>query len=187
MTIGIFIFMNYHSIEPWQYKFDAGIIEQKNLSSLYIIKHFNWIFDYHNFVSLQKSANLLCYWLINYVFTISNLFFLVINLSKGLNSGRTSCGSVHKETSSSPAGLASASASEKRRKLLGALEKCDEDLKVLKKVIETARSVEHIRSPAIVNEEGCGDFNSERWRSVLLLDELTRLPLGSYPKKRANG
>ncbi|KAM7505110.1 hypothetical protein LguiB_004014 [Lonicera macranthoides] len=106
---------------------------------------------------------------------------------KSLNSGKTSCGSVHKETSSSPAGLASASASEKRRKLLGALEKCDEDLKVLKKVIETARSAEHIRSPAIVNEEGCGDFNSERWRSVLLLDELTRLPLGSYTKKRANG
>ena len=110
-------------------------------------------------------------------------FIFSHNLSKGLNSGMTSCGSVHKEKSSSPAG----STSEKRRKLLGALEKCDEDLKVLKKVIETARSVEHIQLPAMVNEEGYGDFNSEQWRSVLVLDELTRLPLASYSKRRANG
>lgn len=70
---------------------------------------------------------------------------------------------------------------------MGALEKCDEDLKVLKKVIETARSAEHIRLPAMGNEEGCGDFISERWRSVLVLDELTRFPLASYSKRRANG
>lgn len=77
------------------------------------------------------------------------------------------------------------SASEKRKKLLGALEKCDEDLKMLKKVIETARSVEHPHLWA--PEEDCTNFNSERWGSILVLDELTQLPLASYTKRRTNG
>ncbi|XP_042484606.1 uncharacterized protein LOC122064890 [Macadamia integrifolia] len=40
------------------------------------------------------------------------------------------------------------SASEKRQKLLGALEKCDEDLKALRKIIESIRLSDQIQSPS---------------------------------------
>lgn len=40
----------------------------------------------------------------------------------------------------------SAVAEKRRKQLLGALEKCDEDLKALKKIIDTVRSAERLRS-----------------------------------------
>ncbi|XP_048139155.1 uncharacterized protein LOC115737820 [Rhodamnia argentea] len=43
------------------------------------------------------------------------------------------------------AGEAPESASEKRRKLLGALDRCDQDLKALKKIIDVVRSAEELR------------------------------------------
>ncbi|XP_010036420.2 uncharacterized protein LOC104425418 isoform X1 [Eucalyptus grandis] len=45
------------------------------------------------------------------------------------------------------AGEAPESAAEKRRELLGALDKCDRDLKALKKIIDVVRSSEQLRSP----------------------------------------
>lgn len=55
------------------------------------------------------------------------------------------------------------SATEKRRKLLGALEKCDEDLKALKKIIDTVRSAEGLRSSAILFKTPDGDDRMKRF------------------------
>ncbi|KAK9291074.1 hypothetical protein L1049_009261 [Liquidambar formosana] len=85
------------------------------------------------------------------------------------------------------------SAAEKRRKLLGALEKCDEDLKALKKIIETVRSAENLRSPPVGKEEfmkrvkRCSEFNSEQPSPVSVLDEFIHSPLGSSTKRHTIG
>lgn len=108
------------------------------------------------------------------------------------------------------------STAEKRRKLLGALEKCDEDLKALKKIIDAVRSAENLRSsPAVKGLNGedkgrtnsgreewpspssdselskkgksCSEFNSEQPSPVSVLHEFTR-SLSSYcPKKHIQG
>ncbi|KAK9156538.1 hypothetical protein Scep_003112 [Stephania cephalantha] len=57
----------------------------------------------------------------------------------GLTDGTAAEAAAEKQFSQSPPG----SAAEKRRKLLEALEKCDEDLKSLKKIIEAVRSYDH--------------------------------------------
>ncbi|KAL6988583.1 hypothetical protein U1Q18_014335 [Sarracenia purpurea var. burkii] len=51
------------------------------------------------------------------------------------------------------------SAAEKRRNLLGALEKCDEDLKTIKKIIESLRSLPR---PSVANEIDLEDNASRR-------------------------
>ncbi|GMH20243.1 hypothetical protein Nepgr_022084 [Nepenthes gracilis] len=51
------------------------------------------------------------------------------------------------EIPASPTPATPETAAEKRRKLLGALEKCDEDLKALKRIIETVRSSECTLTP----------------------------------------
>lgn len=88
---------------------------------------------------------------------------------------------------------------EKRRKLMSDLEKCDEDLKELKKIIETVRFAEHLRSlPALkrLNTFGGGGENTVKKREyysnneqpspVSVLDELTRSPLisSTYSSRR---
>ncbi|KAA8517863.1 hypothetical protein F0562_015348 [Nyssa sinensis] len=110
--------------------------------------------------------------------------------------------------SSSPESVA-----EKRLKLLRALEKCDEDLKALKKIIEAVQSREHLPSlrPAGAMDGAdkerticggkddlgggghfkqvkiCSEFNSEQQPSpVSVLDELTRSILSSYSKTQSN-
>ncbi|XP_010251732.1 PREDICTED: uncharacterized protein LOC104593538 [Nelumbo nucifera] len=53
-----------------------------------------------------------------------------------------------------PASPSPESAAEKRRKLLGALEKCDEDLQTLKKIIEAIRSADQMPSSPAVDNAG---------------------------------
>ncbi|KAL5546903.1 hypothetical protein UlMin_006590 [Ulmus minor] len=88
------------------------------------------------------------------------------------------------------------SAVAKRRQLIGALEKCDQDLKALKKIIDAVRSAERLRSPAAifrsseVDQSPAGKRlssvkileinNSEQPSPVSVLDEFTRSPLSSY-------
>ncbi|KAF3441428.1 hypothetical protein FNV43_RR15342 [Rhamnella rubrinervis] len=61
------------------------------------------------------------------------------------------------------------STADKRRQLLGALEKCDEDLKALKKIIDTVRSAEGLRSSAMLFKSPDGDdhrmkrFSGGKW------------------------
>ncbi|KAF7819195.1 uncharacterized protein G2W53_024650 [Senna tora] len=88
------------------------------------------------------------------------------------------------------------SVSEKRERLLSALQKCDEDLKALKKIIEAVRSAdqEETASPAktrsassfedkirTVSEVTCSEFKGEQQQQpspVSVLDEfMTRSPL----------
>ncbi|XP_057948422.1 uncharacterized protein LOC131144068 [Malania oleifera] len=90
-------------------------------------------------------------------------------------------------------------AAEKRRKLLGALEKCDEDLKALKKIIEALRSAENLRpSPVVKNvivedsgeltkKKRVPEFNGEQPSPVSVLDEFTRSPPSTYAQKYTNG
>jgi len=74
---------------------------------------------------------------------------------------------------------------EKRQKLLGALQRCDEDLKVLKKIIDSVRTPELVpsTSPAVVKrtvcEVKCSVVNGEQQQPspVSVLDEFTRSPL----------
>ncbi|XP_059668249.1 uncharacterized protein LOC132313479 [Cornus florida] len=78
-------------------------------------------------------------------------------------------------------------AAEERRKLMGALEKCDEELKALKKIIESVRSSEHLKSPPVTVKK-CLDFNCEQPSPVSVLDEfITRSPLISERKRHSNG
>ncbi|PON46736.1 hypothetical protein PanWU01x14_249290 [Parasponia andersonii] len=98
------------------------------------------------------------------------------------------------------------SAAEKRRQLLGALEKCDQDLKALKKIIDAVRSAEGLQSPATavfgtlegyqddrVNNgwnrfhgvKGLEVNKAEQPSPVSVLDEFTRFPLSNlYHSKR---
>lgn len=91
------------------------------------------------------------------------------------------------------------SAAEKRRQLLGALEKCDQDLKALKKIIDAVRSAERFRFRAATvfgSSEGYDDSadhgrkwfrlvkglevnNAEQPSPVSVLDEFTRSPLSN--------
>ncbi|XP_027920131.1 uncharacterized protein LOC114178427 [Vigna unguiculata] len=92
---------------------------------------------------------------------------------------------------------------EKRQKLLGALQRCDEDLKALKKIIEAVRLADPPRkspSPAVasvclddklrtVSEVKCSVVNGEQQQQqpspVSVLDEFTRSPLSpSCPSGR---
>lgn len=80
---------------------------------------------------------------------------------------------------------------EKRRKLMSDLEKCNEDLKELKKTIETVRFAENLRSlPALkrLNTVKKREYysNSEQPSPVSVLDELTRSPLisSTYSSRR---
>ncbi|KAE9599705.1 hypothetical protein Lal_00045889 [Lupinus albus] len=75
----------------------------------------------------------------------------------------------------------------KRLRLLGALQRCDEDLKALKKIIESMRSEEYAPAPeAVVKLSAVVDkgrmvpvFNGEKQQPspVSVLDEFTRSPL----------
>lgn len=106
------------------------------------------------------------------------------------------------------------STAEKRQKLLGALEKCDEDLKALKKIIDAVRSAENLRSsPAVKGLDGedkvrttygreewssgeselskkgksCSEFNSEQPSPVSVLHEFSRPLPSPCPKKHLYG
>ncbi|XP_020219858.1 uncharacterized protein LOC109802862 [Cajanus cajan] len=86
---------------------------------------------------------------------------------------------------------------EKRQKLLGALQRCDEDLKALKKIIEAVRLTDPT-TPAVVcggfedkcrtvSEVKCSVVNVEQQQPspVSVLDEFTRSPLSpSYHSGR---
>ncbi|KAG0483996.1 hypothetical protein HPP92_012080 [Vanilla planifolia] len=83
------------------------------------------------------------------------------------------------------------SAEEKRRKLLGALERCDEDLRALKRVIDAVRTAEIIRIKAGGDlEDGepmtgvtkCPDSYGEQPSPVSVLDAVAF----SSPKSRAS-
>lgn len=67
------------------------------------------------------------------------------------------------------------SAEEKRRKLLGALERCDEDLRALKRIIDAVRTAEMHRLksgrvPPATPEAQCLDGNGEQPSPVSVLD-----------------
>ncbi|PKI34944.1 uncharacterized protein LOC116197288 [Punica granatum] len=97
--------------------------------------------------------------------------------------------------SEEPIVIPSESAVEKRRKLLGALEKCDQDLKALKKIIDAVRSTElaHQRpdtSVAAGAEDRCEELGKsngageEQPSPVSVLDELARSPILTRCMKR---
>ncbi|GAU21752.1 hypothetical protein TSUD_328770 [Trifolium subterraneum] len=78
---------------------------------------------------------------------------------------------------------------EKRQKLIGALQRCDEDLKALKKIIESVRIPKPILSPSpakvkMVCDVKCSAVNGEQQQQqqqqpspVSVLEEFTRSPL----------
>ncbi|XP_061964503.1 uncharacterized protein LOC133688882 isoform X2 [Populus nigra] len=77
---------------------------------------------------------------------------------------------------------------EKRRRLLGALEKCDEDLKALKKIIDVVKS----SSVASTGDDDDDEGRSERGNDlpllpqpspVSVLDEFTRSALSGFSKR----
>jgi hypothetical protein len=77
---------------------------------------------------------------------------------------------------------------EKRRRLLGALEKCDEDLKALKKIIDAVKS----SSVASTGDDDDDEGKSERGNDlpllpqpspVSVLDEFTRSALSGFSKR----
>ncbi|KAI5583563.1 hypothetical protein BDE02_06G023100 [Populus trichocarpa] len=77
---------------------------------------------------------------------------------------------------------------EKRRRLLGALEKCDEDLKALKKIIDVVKS----SSMASTGDDDDDEGRSERGNDlpllpqpspVSVLDEFTRSALSGFSKR----
>ncbi|CAL0322871.1 unnamed protein product [Lupinus luteus] len=77
----------------------------------------------------------------------------------------------------------------KRLRLMGALQRCDEDLKALKKIIESMRSEDYAPAPeAVVKRSAVVDkvrmvpvLNEEKQQPspVTVLDEFTRAPLSS--------
>ncbi|XP_058750639.1 uncharacterized protein LOC131623650 [Vicia villosa] len=76
---------------------------------------------------------------------------------------------------------------EKRQKLLGALQRCDDDLKALKKIIDAVQTPDAAPSPKAVVvkrtvcEVKCSVVNGEQQQPspVSVLDEFTRSPLSS--------
>ncbi|KAI4348540.1 hypothetical protein L6164_009252 [Bauhinia variegata] len=95
------------------------------------------------------------------------------------------------------------SVAAKRQKLLGALQKCDEDLKALKKIIDSVRSAEpeanRLRTPSAISRSlgdkirtaldmTCSEFKGEQQQPspVSVLDEFNLSPLrpSSYAERR---
>lgn len=84
-------------------------------------------------------------------------------------------------------------AAEKRRKLIEALEKCDEDLKELKKIIDVVKS----SSVTVTVDREDNDNNNNKINGdlqpspVSVLDDFTplssTLSSSSYPRRYANG
>lgn len=84
-------------------------------------------------------------------------------------------------------------AAEKRRKLIEALEKCDEDLKELKKIIDVVKS----SSGTVTVDREDNDNNNNKINGdlqpspVSVLDDFTplssTLSSSSYPRRYANG
>lgn len=84
-------------------------------------------------------------------------------------------------------------AAEKRRKLIEELEKCDEDLKELKKIIDVVRS----NSVTVTVDREDNDNNNNKINGdlqpspVSVLDDFTplssALSSSSYPRRYANG
>ncbi|KAL7218395.1 hypothetical protein ACSBR2_011626 [Camellia fascicularis] len=98
---------------------------------------------------------------------------------------------------------AEAAIAEKRKKLFGALEKCDEDLKAIKKIIESLRSteeLERLRSPLppvsvegnvgggsgggggdiMRNVKWCSEFNcGEEQSPISVFDDFTKSPFNT--------
>lgn len=72
-------------------------------------------------------------------------------------------------------------AAEKRRRLIGALEKCDEDLQTLKKLIEVVKCVGDRGDKIQVYYRGRDEL--EAARPVSVLDEFTRSGFCSYSKR----
>lgn len=94
--------------------------------------------------------------------------------------------------SGEPVVIPSESAAERRRKLLGALEKCDEDLKELKKIIGAVRSSEMAQRRPDPTAGADGKANDgtdqEQPSPVSVLDELTGSPtLTRCMKRQPNG
>lgn len=85
-------------------------------------------------------------------------------------------------------------AAEKRRKLIEALEKCDEDLKELKKIIDVVKSSS---GTVTVDREDNDNNNNNKINGdlqpspVSVLDDFTplssTLSSSSYPRRYANG
>ena len=76
---------------------------------------------------------------------------------------------------------------EKRRRLLGALEKCDEDLKALKKIIDVIKS-SSVASAGDDDDEGRSEKGNDLplWQQpspVSVLDEFTRSALSGFSKR----
>jgi hypothetical protein len=83
------------------------------------------------------------------------------------------------------------SAADKRRKLLGALEKCNEDLNALKKIIEAVQSSERQKSTPIAaaSTKRCWEFNGEP-SPVSVLDEFSDSPWSArycHSRRHSNG
>ncbi|XP_054790156.1 uncharacterized protein LOC129295643 [Prosopis cineraria] len=104
-----------------------------------------------------------------------------------------------------PAATKPESVADKRERLLNALQKCDEDLKALKKIIEAVRSADQQRTPSLevvskngscfedkirtVTEVNCSEFKGEQQPSpVSVLDEVTRSPVSfrNYSQQHSN-
>ncbi|KAF9679469.1 hypothetical protein SADUNF_Sadunf06G0018200 [Salix dunnii] len=76
---------------------------------------------------------------------------------------------------------------EKRRRLLGALEKCDEDLKALKKIIDAIKS-SSVASAGDDDDEGISEKGNDlpllqQPSPVSVLDEFTRSALSGFSKR----
>lgn len=84
------------------------------------------------------------------------------------------------------------SAADKRRKLLGALEKCNEDLNALKKIIEAVQSSERQKSTPAADAAAtkrCWEFNGEP-SPVSVLDEFSGSPWSArycHSRRHSNG
>ncbi|KAL2480844.1 Uncharacterized protein Adt_33810 [Abeliophyllum distichum] len=86
---------------------------------------------------------------------------------------------------------------EKRKKILQALDKCNEDLEALKKIISRVQYSDTRLQPPQAAAKGVGgggggndhslDVKTEELSPVCVLDEFTRSPLSSFPKVQSNG
>ncbi|XP_022867518.1 uncharacterized protein LOC111387207 [Olea europaea var. sylvestris] len=84
---------------------------------------------------------------------------------------------------------------ENRKKILQALDKCNEDLEALKKIIRRVQSSDKRLLPSQEAAKGIGgggnehsmDVKTEELSPVCVLDEFTRSPLSSFSKEQNNG
>ncbi|KAJ6408455.1 hypothetical protein OIU84_011716 [Salix udensis] len=86
-----------------------------------------------------------------------------------------------------PMTTAELAVAEKRRRLLGALEKCDEDLKALKKIIDVIKS-SSVASTGDDDDEGRSEKGNDlpllqQPSPVSVLDEFTRSALSGFSKR----